>query len=209
MRAPGAADGTSARAGIPDNEEQSTGMEQKEEQLTPDIFWTREPIMGHRGTKENPAIVPSFNDNRVVGLETEQGVIWFRLCKGPLHKVAGQYFKCAPASRKPTHAPRRARADLSARPRAAQAAAARRRRPPLSGAGHVRPPLTECATEPLAASIRKQVPPSRGARAQQGPSASLYYHPAFLHALSGSTSYRGQLQPAGAATRQSSADAAQ
>ena len=161
-------------------------MEQKEEQLTPDIFWTREPIMGHRGTKENPAIVPSFNDNRVVGLETEQGVIWFRLCKGPLHKVAGQYFKCAPASRKPTHALRRARADLSARPRAAQAAAARRRRPPLSGAGHVRPPLTECATEPLAASIRKQVPPSRGARAQQGPSASLS-HPAralLFHLLS-------------------------
>ena len=25
-----------------------------------------------------------------------QGVIWFRLDKGPLHLVAGQYFKCAP-----------------------------------------------------------------------------------------------------------------
>ena len=136
--------------------------------------------------------MPSFNDNRVVGLETEQGVIWFRLCKGPLHKVAGQYFKCAPASRKPTHALRRARADLSARPRAAQAAAARRRRPPLSGAGHVRPPLTECATEPLAASIRKQIPPSRGARAQQGPSASL--SPArtlWFHLLSRPTSAGG------------------
>eukprot|EP00316_Scyphosphaera_apsteinii_P003687 CAMPEP_0119311414 /NCGR_PEP_ID=MMETSP1333-20130426/22335_1 /TAXON_ID=418940 /ORGANISM="Scyphosphaera apsteinii, Strain RCC1455" /LENGTH=97 /DNA_ID=CAMNT_0007315779 /DNA_START=90 /DNA_END=383 /DNA_ORIENTATION=+ len=78
---------------IPDNTEQSTGMEKKEEEQTSDIFWSREPIVGHRGTKENPAIVPSFNDSRVVGLETEQGVIWFRLNKGPLHLVANQYFK--------------------------------------------------------------------------------------------------------------------
>ena len=27
----------------------------------------------------------------------QQGVIWFRLEEGPLHFVAGQYFKCAPA----------------------------------------------------------------------------------------------------------------
>lgn len=46
-------------------------MERKEEQNSPDIFWSREPITGHRGTKENPAIVPSYNDSRVVGLETE------------------------------------------------------------------------------------------------------------------------------------------
>ena len=64
-------------------------------ELTPDIFWSREPIVGHKGTKENPAIIPSFNTSRVVGLETEQGVIWFKLDKGPLHYVAGQYFKCA------------------------------------------------------------------------------------------------------------------
>ena len=37
-----------------------------------DIFWSREPITGHKGTKENPAIIPSFNDHRVVGLEIEQ-----------------------------------------------------------------------------------------------------------------------------------------
>ena len=78
---------------IPANEEQSTGLERKEELNTPDIFWSREPIVGHRGTKEKPAIVPSFNDSRVVGLETEQGVIWFRLHEGPLHLVQGQYFK--------------------------------------------------------------------------------------------------------------------
>jgi len=68
-------------------------MEKKEEMLTPDIFWSREPITGHKGTRENPAIVPSYNTSRVVGLETEQGVIWFRLEKGPLHLVDGQYFK--------------------------------------------------------------------------------------------------------------------
>ena len=37
-----------------------------------DIFWSREPITGPKGTKENPAIIPSFNDHRVVGLEIEQ-----------------------------------------------------------------------------------------------------------------------------------------
>ena len=57
---------------VPENEDISTGMERKEELGTPDIFWSREPITGPRGTKENPAIVPSFNDSRVVGLETEQ-----------------------------------------------------------------------------------------------------------------------------------------
>jgi len=83
----------SSTVAIPDNPEQSTGMERKEEQLSPDVFWDRLPIVGHRGTKENPACVPSFCDSRVVGLETEQGVIWFRLHKGPLHYVQGQYFK--------------------------------------------------------------------------------------------------------------------
>lgn len=50
----------------------STGMEKKEIEQSPDIFWSREPIMGPRGTKENPAIVPSYNTSRCVGLETEQ-----------------------------------------------------------------------------------------------------------------------------------------
>ena len=47
-------------------------MEAKEIQGTADIFWSREPITGPKGTKENPAIIPSFNDHRVVGLEIEQ-----------------------------------------------------------------------------------------------------------------------------------------
>ena len=57
---------------IPKNEDVATGMELKEMNADPDIFWSREPITGHKGTKENPAIVPSFNDSRVVGLEVEQ-----------------------------------------------------------------------------------------------------------------------------------------
>ena len=78
---------------IVDNAGMATGMEKKELDGSPDIFWSREPVTGHRGTKENPAIVPSFNASRCVGLETEQGVIWFKLDKGPLHLVNGQYFK--------------------------------------------------------------------------------------------------------------------
>ena len=78
---------------IVDNDDMATGMEKKEIEGSTDIFWSREPIRGHRGTKDNPAIVPSFNTSRVVGLETEQGVIWFKLEKGPLHLVDGQYFK--------------------------------------------------------------------------------------------------------------------
>ena len=57
---------------IPDNESIATGMESKELSQTADIFWSREPITGPKGTKENPAIIPSFNDHRVVGLEIEQ-----------------------------------------------------------------------------------------------------------------------------------------
>tara|TARA_B110001450_G_scaffold164249_1_gene153129 strand:+ start:289 stop:483 length:195 start_codon:yes stop_codon:yes gene_type:complete len=47
-------------------------MEKKEIVNSRDIFWSREPIMGPKGTKENPAIIPSFNSSRCVGLETEQ-----------------------------------------------------------------------------------------------------------------------------------------
>ena len=78
---------------IVDNDDMSTGMEKKEILNTTDIFWSREPIMGPKGTKENPAIIPSFNKSRCVGLETETGVIWFKLEEGPLHLVADQYFK--------------------------------------------------------------------------------------------------------------------
>ena len=66
---------------IPGNESIATGMEAKEMNQDADIFWSREPITGHKGTKENPAIIPSFNDHRVVGLEIEQacGAAFVRL----------------------------------------------------------------------------------------------------------------------------------
>ena len=57
---------------IVDNDDMSTGMEKKEIMNTSDIFLSREPIMGPKGTKENPAVIPSFNSSRCVGLETEQ-----------------------------------------------------------------------------------------------------------------------------------------
>ena len=38
-------------------------------ELTPDIFWSREPIVGHKGTKENPAIkrVVTYSTSEVFG----------------------------------------------------------------------------------------------------------------------------------------------
>ena len=60
---------------VPDNDNMSTGMEKKEILNTPDIFWSREPIMGPKGTKDNPAVIPSFNSSRCVGLETEQACL--------------------------------------------------------------------------------------------------------------------------------------
>jgi hypothetical protein len=78
---------------IPANEEQATGMEKKELSGSKDIFWSREPIVGPRGTIDKPALIPSFNDSRVVGLDTETGVCYFRLDVGPPAKVSGQYFK--------------------------------------------------------------------------------------------------------------------
>jgi hypothetical protein len=78
---------------VPPNDEQATGMEKKELSGTKDVFWSREPIVGPRGTIDKPALIPSFNDSRVVGLDTETGVCFFRLDKGPPAKVAGQFFQ--------------------------------------------------------------------------------------------------------------------
>jgi len=75
------------------NEDQATGMERKEMQGSKDVFWSREPVVGPKGTIDKPALIPSFNDSRVVGLDTEAGVVFFRLDKGPPAKVAGQFFQ--------------------------------------------------------------------------------------------------------------------
>ncbi|KAJ1620160.1 hypothetical protein T492DRAFT_1079839 [Pavlovales sp. CCMP2436] len=68
-------------------------MEKKELMGSKDIFWSREPVVGPRGTIEKPALIPSFNESRVVGLDTDSGVIYFRLDNGPPAKVDGQFFK--------------------------------------------------------------------------------------------------------------------
>ena len=86
---------------IPDNESIATGMEAKEIQGTADIFWSREPITGPKGTKENPAIIPSFNDHRVVGLEIEQarGVLFrlrVRLHMRALHQMLHAILRIKP-----------------------------------------------------------------------------------------------------------------
>mmetsp|Transcript_8072 Transcript_8072/g.23722 ORF Transcript_8072/g.23722 Transcript_8072/m.23722 type:complete len:119 (-) Transcript_8072:926-1282(-) len=78
---------------VPTTPDQATGMERKELQQSKDVFWSREPIVGPRGTIDKPALIPSFNDSRVVGLDTEAGVVYFRLDKGPPAKVAGQFFQ--------------------------------------------------------------------------------------------------------------------
>ncbi|KAG8469505.1 hypothetical protein KFE25_005960 [Diacronema lutheri] len=78
---------------IPPNIEQATGMEKKELMGSKDVFWSREPIVGPRGTIDKPALIPSFNDSRVVGLDTETGVCFFRLDAGPPAKVSGQFFQ--------------------------------------------------------------------------------------------------------------------
>jgi len=68
-------------------------MEKKELMGSKDVFWSREPIVGPRGTIDKPALIPSFNDSRVVGLDTETGVCFFRLDAGPPAKVSGQFFQ--------------------------------------------------------------------------------------------------------------------
>ena len=76
-------------------------MEAKEIQGTADIFWSREPITGPKGTKEKPAIIPSFNDHRVVGLEIEQarGVLFrlrVRLHMRALHQLLHAFLRIKP-----------------------------------------------------------------------------------------------------------------
>ncbi|CAI5779072.1 cytochrome c oxidase subunit 5B, mitochondrial [Podarcis lilfordi] len=73
--------------GIPSDEEQATGMERKtmkalEKGLDP---YNMLPPKRYAGTKEDPNIVPSITDKRLVGCICEEDnstVIWFWLHKG-------------------------------------------------------------------------------------------------------------------------------
>ncbi|XP_032805645.1 cytochrome c oxidase subunit 5B, mitochondrial [Petromyzon marinus] len=73
--------------GIPTDEEQATGlerltMEAKKKGADP---WSIEPPKTYAGTKEDPHIVPSIGDKRLVGCICEEdntAVVWFWLHKG-------------------------------------------------------------------------------------------------------------------------------
>ncbi|XP_033014899.1 cytochrome c oxidase subunit 5B, mitochondrial [Lacerta agilis] len=86
LRLTGAARSMGA-GGIPTDEEQATGMERKtmkalEKGLDP---YNMLPPKRYAGTKEDPNIVPSITDKRLVGCICEEDnstVIWFWLHKG-------------------------------------------------------------------------------------------------------------------------------
>ncbi|XP_062989133.1 cytochrome c oxidase subunit 5B, mitochondrial-like [Elgaria multicarinata webbii] len=103
-RAPGRASmaPTSARAmsGIPTDEEQATGLERKILEATKrgedpyNIFKPKK----YSGTKEDPHIVPSIGDKRIVGCiceEDNSAIIWFWVHKGDAHRCpqCGAYYK--------------------------------------------------------------------------------------------------------------------
>ncbi|XP_075063435.1 cytochrome c oxidase subunit 5B, mitochondrial [Mixophyes fleayi] len=86
--------------GIPTDEEQATGLER--EILTAlkhgdDPYNMLKP-KPYKGTKEDPHIVPSVNDQRIVGCICEEentAVIWFWLHKGEAQRCpsCGSFYK--------------------------------------------------------------------------------------------------------------------
>ncbi|KAJ6653232.1 hypothetical protein lerEdw1_010018 [Lerista edwardsae] len=86
--------------GIPTDEEQATGLERKvlkalEKGLDPFSMF---PPKRHAGTKEDPNIVPSITDKRLVGCiceEENSAVIWFWLHKGEAQRCpsCGAHYK--------------------------------------------------------------------------------------------------------------------
>ncbi|XP_048368556.1 cytochrome c oxidase subunit 5B, mitochondrial [Sphaerodactylus townsendi] len=89
--------------GIPTDEEQATGLERKimkamEKGLDP---YSTLPPPHYPGTKEEPNIVPSINEKRLVGCICEEDnstVIWFWLHKGEAQRCpsCGSYYKLVP-----------------------------------------------------------------------------------------------------------------
>ncbi|XP_053126202.1 cytochrome c oxidase subunit 5B, mitochondrial [Hemicordylus capensis] len=89
--------------GIPTDEEQATGLERKvmealEKGLDP---YSVLPPKRYAGTKEDPHIVPSVTDKRIVGCICEEDnstVIWFWVHKGEVHRCpsCGAHYKLVP-----------------------------------------------------------------------------------------------------------------
>uniref|UniRef100_A0A8D0E3I8 Cytochrome c oxidase subunit 5B, mitochondrial n=1 Tax=Salvator merianae TaxID=96440 RepID=A0A8D0E3I8_SALMN len=91
------------RLGIPTDEEQATGIERKvmkalEKGLDPFSMF---PPKRHAGTKEDPNLVPSVTDKRIVGCICEEDnsvVYWFWLHKGEAGRCpsCGSFYKLVP-----------------------------------------------------------------------------------------------------------------
>nr|AAT68231.1 GekBS029P [Gekko japonicus]AAT85561.1 BS010P [Gekko japonicus] len=89
--------------GMPTDEEQATGLERKvlkalEQGLDP---YNMFPIKSRAGTKEDPNLVPSINEKRIVGCICEEDnstVIHFWLHKGEAQRCpsCGTYYKLVP-----------------------------------------------------------------------------------------------------------------
>uniref|UniRef100_A0A8D2JHN2 Cytochrome c oxidase subunit 5B, mitochondrial n=1 Tax=Varanus komodoensis TaxID=61221 RepID=A0A8D2JHN2_VARKO len=89
--------------GIPTDEEQATGMERKvmealKKGLDP---YSMFPPKKHAGTKEDPTLVPSVTDKRIVGCiceEDSSSIIWFWVHKGEMHRCpsCGAHYKLVP-----------------------------------------------------------------------------------------------------------------
>jgi cytochrome c oxidase subunit 5b len=79
----------------------ATGKELKELQAEEagNILFSKDPIRGAFGTKENPAVIPSGHHERIVGCvgpsDNEHFPLYFLLTDGPMQKCleCGQIFK--------------------------------------------------------------------------------------------------------------------
>ncbi|KAM5141493.1 cytochrome c oxidase subunit 5B, mitochondrial [Mantella aurantiaca] len=86
--------------GIPSDEEQATGLERKimDALKKGEDPYNILPKAGPPGTKENPTIVPSVNNYRLVGCVCEEdnsAVIWFWIHKGEVCRCpqCGSHYK--------------------------------------------------------------------------------------------------------------------
>ncbi|XP_044276373.1 cytochrome c oxidase subunit 5B, mitochondrial-like [Varanus komodoensis] len=105
-RAPGWATGAPApvraasAGGIPTDEEQATGLERKilEAMKRGEDPYSIFKPKSYAGTKEDPQIVPSVGDKRIVGCiceEDNSAIIWFWVHKGESQRCpqCGAYYK--------------------------------------------------------------------------------------------------------------------
>lgn len=92
-----------SKGGIPTDEEQATGLEREvlmaaKKGLDP---YNILPPKGASGTKEDPNLVPSITNKRIVGCiceEDNSAVIWFWLHKGETQRCpnCGTHYKLVP-----------------------------------------------------------------------------------------------------------------